>query len=473
MAQQRIGRIQWGDLTFGPGSRYHVTAIEGLDDMPDIRSDDMERPGQHGDYTGPDYTGPRIIQLGLGLRADTPDELRDLTLALRAATQPQRQPAPLQLLDQDTLVYGKVRRRNIPYDAEYLWRTGAAALELYCADPYLYGLEEHSASTTAYSPAAGRTYPLAYSGTTVTNLVVNPSMEVDTAYTDPYDPGAVGVTRGRTAGSGQPGLWRQVVTPGTSSTATSGIQYALGAPIGAGQSATISAWLRTPYTAVIQIRLRNSVTGAERVAVITQTSISSTWTPYFATLTVGPGEIFDQAVVSLTAANSGSWAVDGVMCETGPVPHAYVDGDQVGCVWNGTPHASTSTRPSPVTGTDRTYGSAGESGRLSVTNVGSADAYPVLRLDGPVANPAIEQVNTGAGIILDALLADGEYVVIDTRTRAVLYMGTSPRRSWVRTGSAWPTLPPGTSTFAYRGTALPGSPGQSSLLTITWRDTSL
>lgn len=287
MAQQRMGRIQWGPLAFGPGSRYHVTAVEGLDDLPDIRAEDMDRPAQHGDYTGPDWTGPRVIQLGLGLRADTPDELRDLTLALRAATQPQRQPEPLLLLDQDTLIYGKVRRRSIPYDAEHLWRTGTAALELYCADPYLYSLEEHSASTTAYSPAAGRTYPLVYAGT------------------------------------------------------------------------------------------------------------------------------------------------------------------------------------------GRTYGAAGESGRLSAYNSGSSPAYPVLRLDGPVANPSIEQVNTGAGITIDASLQAGEWLIIDTRTRAVLLNGESPRRSWVRGGSTWPLLDPGANTIAYRGSALPGSPGQPSLLTITWRDTSL
>lgn len=179
MAQQRMGRIQWGPLTFGPGSRYHVTAVNGLDDMPDIRAEDINRPDQHGDYTSPDTTGARIIQLGLGLRGDSPDDLRDLTLALRAATQPQRQPSPLQFLDQDMVVYGKVRQRNVPYDAENLWSTGSAALELYCADPYLYSLEEHTVSTTAYSPAAGRTYPLVYTGAgpAVRNLVLNPSFE--------------------------------------------------------------------------------------------------------------------------------------------------------------------------------------------------------------------------------------------------------------------------------------------------------
>lgn len=284
MAQQRIGRIQWGDLVFGPGSRYHVTSVTGLDDMPDIRAEDTERPQQHGEYTGPDFVGPRVIQIGLGLLADSPDELRDLTLALRAATQPQRQPQPLQFLDQDSLTYGKVRRRSLPYDAEHLWRTGNAALELYCADPYLYSLDEHSTWTTAYSPSAGRTYPLLY---------------------------------------------------------------------------------------------------------------------------------------------------------------------------------------------PRAYGAAGESGRLSANNAGASPAYPVLRLDGPVADPSIEQVNTGTGLTLDATIEAGEFLIIDTRTRAVLLNGTSPRRSWVRAGAEWPLLMPGENEIAYRGSGLPGSPGQASLLTVTWRDTSL
>lgn len=97
----------------------------------------------------------------------------------------------------------------------------------------------------------------------------------------------------------------------------------------------------------------------------------------------------------------------------------------------------------------------------------------MLRLDGPVANPSIEQVTTGGGITLDGTLQAGEFLVIDTRTRAVLLMGSSPRRSWVRAGSLWPLLMPGENEIAYRGTALPGAPGQTSQLTVTWRDTSL
>lgn len=281
---QRIGRIQWGPLTFGPGSAYHVTTVEGIDDMPEVRQDDMDREGSHGTYTGPDYVGARVVQLGLTMIADSPDELRALTLALRAATQPQVAPAELRFLDWDMMALAKVRRRSMPYDAEYLWRSGTAALEFYAADPYLYSLEERSATTQAYAPAAGRTYPLVF---------------------------------------------------------------------------------------------------------------------------------------------------------------------------------------------NRTYGAAGTSGRIQAVNAGAAPSYPVLRIAGPVKDPQVEQVNTGVTLLIDATLQPGEHLVIDTRTRAVLLQGSAPRRQWVRAGSTWPILQPGSNEIAYRGSELPSAPGQPSYLTVNWRDTSL
>lgn len=283
-AQQRLGQIQWGDLLMGPGTGYSVQSISGMDDLPEIRNADVPKSDAHGDYTGPDYTGPRTVQIGLTLVADDPDSLRVMTLALRRATQPQQRPADLRFVDQGVSLSAKLRRRAVPYDAENLWRTGSAALEFYCADPYLYGLVEQSEATTAYSPASGRVYARTY----------------------------------------------------------------------------------------------------------------------------------------------------------------------------------------PVT-----YGSSGASGSITATNSGDAPAYPVLRLDGPVANPSVEQTNVGALLVLDATLQPGEYVLIDTRSRAVLFQGTSPRRSWVRGGSTWPLLVPGDNQLTYRGSALPGAPGQTSLLTVTWRDTSL
>lgn len=473
MAQQKLGRIQWGDLLFGPGSQYHVTAIEGLDDLPDIRTEDVARPGQHGDYTGPDWTGARSIPIKLGLRGQSPDDLRALSLALRNATQPQRQPQPLQFLDQGVLVWAKVRKRSIPYDAEYLWSIGDAALEFYCADPYLYGLDEKSASTTAYSPAAGRSYPLMYAGlAAATNEVLNPSSEVDTTNQLGYDPGSTGlVSIARAANNAKVGTARTVVTVGAGASIASGVQYALSRNFVAGETITVQGWINLNVApTLVQVLLRNSGTGAVRTVTVPTPPVGS-WQQITSTITLAGGESFNRVGFVVTSPGSTTWSTDAMMLETGAVAHPYVDGDQPGCVWNGTVHASTSTRT--TVGTNRTYGAAGESGRLTAVNEGAAPAYPVLRLDGPVANPAVEDVTTGGILQIDATLQAGEYLLIDTRSRAVLLAGSAPRRSWVRAGSVWPVLEPGSNELAYRGSALPGAPGQSSLLTVTWRDTSL
>jgi LysM repeat protein len=462
-----FGQIQWGSLMFGPGTQYAVTTVSGLDDLPDIRSEDVERPGQHGDYTGPDYTAARTIQLGLGLRGDDPDDLRALSIALRNATQPQTQPAALQFLDQGVLVYGKIRKRSIPYDAEYLWRLGDAALEIYCADPYLYGLDERSSSTTAYSPAAGRTYPLVYGPDPylARNLVLNPSVEINLTDVSAYNSSTVA----RITSDAQVGTASVQVTNGTGT--FGGAQYTtVNEP--AGSVITASAWVKAPGTGTtVFFAFRSATTTLGTVTAGTPTT--GVWTRVTATYTVPAGQTLASVAVAYNAAPGVVWLADGMMAEYGVVtPSTYVDGTQPDCTWEGTPHDSPSRLPNPAV-VSRTYGSAGTSGRVTAVNDGASPAFPVLRLDGPVANPSIEQVTTGSTLTLDASLQVGEFLLIDTRSRAVLLMGTSPRRSWVRGGSVWPLLQPGSNELAYRGSALPGAPGQSSLLTVTWRDTSL
>jgi len=281
---QRLGQITWGGLTFGPGTPYAVAGLEGLDDLPDVRTQDVPRPTQHGDYTGPDYLAARTIGLDLWLIAPDPDTLRTLTLALRDGTQPGTDVAPLVFVDQGVQLSAKVRKRALPYNASALDRVGSASLEFYCPDPVLYSSTLHTAQTAAYSPSAGRTYSKVF-----------------------------------------------------------------------------------PFS----------------------------------------------------------------------------------------------------------YGTQGTSGQLTAVNAGAAPSYPTLRIDGPVANPSVEQTNVGGALQFTGTLAAGDYLTIDTRTRAVVLNGSTPRRSWLAGGATWPLLLPGSNSFVFRGTALAGQPLQQSLLTVSWRDASL
>ncbi|MFJ2848331.1 hypothetical protein [Streptomyces rubiginosohelvolus] len=213
--------------------------------------------------------------------------------------------------------------------------------------------------------------------TPVVNLVLNPSMELGVTSTEPYNPGATGVTRTRTLGSGWAGAYRQVVSPGTAGTATSGVQYALSRPVVGGETVTVSCHTRTPYVATLQARLRNSATGDEVVVPVPQASVSSTWTPFQATLTAAPGILYDRVVISITGAG-GAWAVDAVMCETGSVAHPYVDGDQPECVWDGAAHASASRRI-------RDAAAAATIMRARITRVGPGGGDPVPVRSGDTA----------------------------------------------------------------------------------------
>lgn len=437
---QRIGRIQWGDLVMGPGTGYSISDISGIDDLPEIRNTDIAKSDAHGDYTGPDYTGPRTVQLSLTLLADTPDQLRRMILDLRRATQPGQMPADLQLLDWGISVSGKIRKRSVPYDAAYLWRTSAAAIEWYCADPYLYGLDEQSASTSAYSPSAGRTYPLVY-GLSAITLNANPDFE--TALTPWSGKGGATLTRVNT--QAQAGAWSAQITPD----GVTALPRAEGEmiPVTGGASYRATAYMKCGSARVLSLGV-NWFDGSGTYLDTSSTTL---------TVTAGTWTLLDATVRAPAGATTGQLAptIAGTPPASDP---AWVDEarlQQMIPTWS------------------RSYGSAGASGSITATNNGDATAYPVLRLDGPVANPSIEQTTTGALLVLDATLQAGDYLLIDTRSRAVLFQGTSPRRTWVRAGSTWPVLLPGDNQITYRGSALPGAPGQTSLLTVTWRDTSL
>jgi hypothetical protein len=60
-----------------------------------------------------------------------------------------------------------------------------------------------------------------------------------------------------------------------------------------------------------------------------------------------------------------------------------------------------------------TVGAIGRPGFLTVT--GTAPTWPVLRINGPCANPSVKHVATGRTLTVQGSLAAGEWVEIDTR----------------------------------------------------------
>ena len=66
---------QWRQFFFGPGTAYPVTAIEGIDALSGIRTVDIDRPQQDGNWTGTDQVDARTIILSLGIQGTDPADV--------------------------------------------------------------------------------------------------------------------------------------------------------------------------------------------------------------------------------------------------------------------------------------------------------------------------------------------------------------------------------------------------------------
>lgn len=83
-------------------------------------------------------------------------------------------------------------------------------------------------------------------------------------------------------------------------------------------------------------------------------------------------------------------------------------------------------------------------GALTVPNVGNVRSFAIWELDGPFDSFTAENERTGKTFTLDAAVAEGETVVIDTRegVKSILKDGVTNMWEWITTGSdLWPLEP--------------------------------
>lgn len=71
------------------------------------------------------------------------------------------------------------------------------------------------------------------------------------------------------------------------------------------------------------------------------------------------------------------------------------------------------------------------SGRVRLSNVGTASSPVFIRIDGPVVNPQVSHVESGHVIAFDMSLGVGHYVSINGVTHEILVDGTDPARGRV------------------------------------------
>lgn len=82
-------------------------------------------------------------------------------------------------------------------------------------------------------------------------------------------------------------------------------------------------------------------------------------------------------------------------------------------------------------------------GAVSVANAGTAAYWPRLRIDGPVLNPVVTLVETGAWVRYNGSLLAGQWLDLDMANRRVLLQGQVSVRQRVSSSGNWLAIPVG------------------------------
>lgn len=122
---------------------------------------------------------------------------------------------------------------------------------------------------------------------------------------------------------------------------------------------TFSAWVYLGAAwdgGAVRLAMENFAGSAITTATTTTTTVS-TWVRLQITVTPVGGDLVGDLVVEAASAPTAGRGlfIDGIQCEALSYSTTYCDGDQDGCEWNGTRHASTSTRSAQSRAGGRVY----------------------------------------------------------------------------------------------------------------------
>lgn len=161
----RDWQCELNGLLLGEGTPYGVLSLDGLDDLPEVRSFDDPRAGDHGAYRGTDLAGVRVVTVELDIVATPTVAFSDAVNALQAATVVQSAETPFAWQRPGRpkqQVFARPRRRALPDDLAFQMGFGRATVQLLATDPRVYAQAISTGQTGLPSAAGGRTYPRTY-----------------------------------------------------------------------------------------------------------------------------------------------------------------------------------------------------------------------------------------------------------------------------------------------------------------------
>ena len=152
----------YNGLSFGLATKFHISSIAGLDDLPAIRAADAPRAGDHGSWAGIDYMDGRSIDITFAVIADDSNDLAVQMALLETAFVPQATELPLLLYGSTRLVNVRPRRFIAPYDATYLRKSCEVSVQLFATDPRVYDANLQQVVLGLPTASGGMTFNAAF-----------------------------------------------------------------------------------------------------------------------------------------------------------------------------------------------------------------------------------------------------------------------------------------------------------------------
>ncbi|MEU7186436.1 phage tail protein [Streptomyces sp. NPDC045369] len=117
------------------------------------------------------------------------------------------------------------------------------------------------------------------------------------------------------------------------------------------------------------------------------------------------------------------------------------------------------------------WGTAGSTGTVNVTNGGDAPTHPVVEFRGPVVRPSVIQMERGLALEYDITLGERDTLTVDCAAGTVMLNG-SASRLYTATRNSVPeqafTVEPGSTSMTFRADMTAYDPRAS--VTVRWRN---
>lgn len=199
-------QIEYNGVLLGDGTPYSLVQVQGLLDVPEVRTSDRTRLRRHGLQAGDDFLGGRTITVTVEVYSATASAFAADMETLLTGLSPAQSAGELPLVFRIPGVAGggkrrvdaRLRRREVPIDLQYLYQVPLVTLEFLATSPLLEDFTEASGISTLPSAGGGLVFPAVApftfgavsTGGTITatnegNFPASPSFRIDGPVVNP------------------------------------------------------------------------------------------------------------------------------------------------------------------------------------------------------------------------------------------------------------------------------------------------